>query len=49
VADVRKHEHAGAAAFDQMSDDELRLFVAGETKVLALHVVEPLRLTSKNQ
>ena len=29
--DVHKHEHGGPGEFDQMSDDELRAFVAGAT------------------
>jgi hypothetical protein len=47
--DVHKHEHGGAADFEQMTDDELRQFIAGDTKATGLHVVEPLRLTSKKQ
>jgi hypothetical protein len=45
--DVHKYEHGGVDAFDQMSADELRQFIAEETKALGLHVVKPLRLTSK--
>src|SRR5215472_14801761 len=45
--DVHKHEHGGIDAFDQMSADEIRQFIAEETQALGLHVVEPLKLTSK--
>jgi len=46
---VEKVEHGGTNEFDGMTEDELRQFIAGETKALELQVVEPLRLTSKNR
>jgi hypothetical protein len=33
---VHKHEHGGPNAFDQMTDDELRDYIAEETKAMKM-------------
>jgi hypothetical protein len=32
-----RHEHRGVDAFDAMSDDELRQYIAEEAKALGIH------------